>query len=108
MVSQPFAIPALIIFIIAVPLVFGLIPRNRFYGFRTARTLSDDRIWYAVNRLGGIAIMVGSCLYGLVAALAPYDRYAHDNSTVWAIHLAAFIGPLVIAVALVFWYSRRL
>lgn len=108
MINQPFAIPALLLFIVSVPLVLGLIPRNRFYGVRTIKTMSSDRVWYAVNRLVAVALMVGSGIYGLVAVLLPYDRLASDNFGIWGIHLAAFIVPIIISLSLSFWYSRHL
>lgn len=108
MTSQPFAIPELLLFIVAVPLVLGLMPRNRFYGVRTRKSLSDERIWYPLNRLVAAVIMVGSGVYGMVAALLPYDRSASDNFVIWAIHLAAFLVPLVIAVGMAIWYPKRL
>jgi uncharacterized membrane protein len=106
--SQPFAVPALFLFIAAVPLVFGLIPRNRFYGFRTPKTLSDDKVWYSVNRLTATVILIGSCVYGMVAALVPYNRLANDSFVNWGIHLAAFVLPIAIGFSLVIWYAKRL
>ncbi len=108
MTSQPFAVPALLFFFAAAPLIFGLIPRNRFYGVRTSKTLSDDRIWYAVNRAAATAIMLGSGVYGLVAVFEPYDRLAPDNFTIWGIHLAAFALPILIGLILVVRYAKRL
>jgi hypothetical protein len=40
MSSQPFFVPAVIIFVVSLPLVLGLVPRNRIYGIRTRKTLS--------------------------------------------------------------------
>jgi uncharacterized membrane protein len=94
--SQPFAIPALILFIVAMPLAIGIIPRNRLYGFRTRRTLADDAVWYPVNRFAGFGIMIASAIYGAVAAANPYNR----DFSVWLLHLAAFAIPLVIALSL--------
>jgi len=108
MTSQPFAVPALLLFIAAVPLIFGLIPRNRFYGVRTPKTLSDDRVWYPVNRFAAVALMMGSGAYGIVAALVPYDRQASDNFVNWGIHLAAFAVPVVIGLSLSIRYAKRL
>ncbi len=108
MFAQPFAIPALLLFLVAVPLVAGLIPRNRLYGFRTAKTLSDDGIWYRVNRLAGFAIMIASVVYGAVAVARPYDRAAPDNFSIWLLHLAAFTVPLVIGLGVSGWYARVL
>jgi uncharacterized membrane protein len=108
MFAQPFAIPALLLFVVAVPLVLGLIPRNRLYGFRTAKTLSDDGIWYRVNRLAGFAVMIASAVYGVVAVVWPYDRAAPDNFSIWLLHLAAFAVPLVVGLSVSGWYARGL
>ena len=108
MLAQPFAIPALLLFAVSVPLVMGVIPRNRLYGFRTKKTLSDDEIWYRVNRLAGIAIMIASGVYAVVAVARPYDRAAADNFSIWLVHLAAFAGSLVVALGVAGWYARRL
>jgi uncharacterized membrane protein len=52
---------------LGIPLKNGRVPPNRFYGFRTPRTLTDENVWYPVNRVlgvdmirGGIAIMAVS------------------------------------------------
>jgi quinol-cytochrome oxidoreductase complex cytochrome b subunit len=80
---------------------------NRFYGLRTRRTLSDDRIWYSVNKIAGIAFMISSVVYGVVAAVRPYDRQASDNFATWGIHLAAFVIPLIISIVLASRYEKR-
>jgi len=108
MFSQPFAVPALLLLIVAVPLVLGVIPRNRVYGFRTKRTLSDDAVWYPVNRIAGVALVAGSAVYWLVAVTHPYARAAADNFSVWLIHLAAFALPLIAGLVIAGWYLRRL
>jgi len=38
---------------LGIPLKLNKIPPNRWYGFRTRKTLSDDDIWYAVNSATG-------------------------------------------------------
>ena len=52
---------------LGIPLKNDRVPPNRFYGFRTPRTLTDENVWYPVNRVlgvdmirGGIAIMAVS------------------------------------------------
>jgi len=108
MFSQPFAVPALLLFIVALPLVFGAIPRNRVYGFRTRKTLSDDAVWFPVNRVAGLALIAGSAIYWAVASKHPYDRADADNFSVWLVHLAAFAIPLVVGLSIAGWYSKRL
>src|SRR5258706_15810007 len=103
MLTQPFAIPALILFIVSVPLAIGVIPLNRLYGFRTRRTLANDAMWYRVNRFAGVSIILASAIYGAVAVARPYDR----AFSVWLMHLAAFAIPLVLAILVSGWYSSR-
>lgn len=107
MTTQPFAIPAVILFLVSLPLVFGLIPRNRFYGVRTPKTLSDDGVWYPVNRVAGAAMLLASVIYGAVAVTCPYQRAASDNFLTWVLHLAAFLVPIVIGLSATAWYARR-
>ena len=107
MMAQPFAVPALVFCLGGLPMVLGLIPRNRFYGVRTARTLSDDDIWYPVNRVAGASAVVASAVYATVATLLPYDRLAGASVGIWAIHLAALVAPLVIGLAFTPRYTRR-
>lgn len=102
MPTQPFAVPAVIMFVVAVPLLFGLVPRNRYYGFRTRKTLSDDSIWYPANRMAGAAMMMASGLYGAVALVWPYNRAASDFG-VWLLHLAAFLVPIFLGLGLAAW-----
>src|ERR1700755_677727 len=46
-----------------IPLKRGKIPPNMWYGFRTRKTLSNEEIWYAVNRVTGWdMIRVGTSL----------------------------------------------
>jgi len=107
MTSQPFAVPALLLFVVAVPLVLGVVPRNRLYGVRTARTLSGDGVWYPANRVAGAAIMIASSVYGALAAIVPYDRMAPDGFSTWCIHLVGFVAPVVLGLVAALWYAKR-
>ena len=48
----------------ALPLVFGLVPPNQWYGFRLPGTLEDPELWYQINAIGGrnfvFAMLVGA------------------------------------------------
>jgi len=107
MTTQPFAVPALLLFVVAVPLVLGVVPRNRFYGVRTARTLSDDGVWYPANRVAGAAIVIASSVYGTLAAIVPYDRMALDGFSTWCIHLVGFVAPVALGLVAALWYAKR-
>jgi hypothetical protein len=52
---------------LGIPLKRGKVPPNMWYGFRTRKTLSNEDIWYAVNRAtgedmirGGVSLMACS------------------------------------------------
>lgn len=94
MTDQPFFLPALIVLALSIPLVMGLIPRNRLYGIRTRKTLADDRTWHAANRFGGWTLIVGSLIYLTLAFAVPYQKSARDNFLIWGFHLAVFVVPL--------------
>lgn len=49
--------------IFGAPMALGLIPPNRFYGYRTRKTFSSTEIWYRANRFSGWAMVIS----GLVA-----------------------------------------
>ncbi|HEV8533760.1 MAG TPA: SdpI family protein [Methylomirabilota bacterium] len=107
MSSQPFFIPAVIILLFAIPLILGLIPRDRAYGIRTGNTLSDDRTWCAVNRFGGWALLGASVLYLGVAMIFPCSASAGTALLPWSLHLAAFVGPLLLSVVFIRRYVKN-
>ena len=67
MFSQPFFIPSALIALLSLPLIFGWIPRQSFYGARTSKTLSSDDIWYPANKFAGVVLVASSCIYFAVA-----------------------------------------
>jgi uncharacterized membrane protein len=107
MTQQPFLVPAALIILVSIPLVFGIIPRNRFYGIRTAKTLSDDGAWRKSNRFGAWALIFSCLSYLLVAKLFPTGQNADDFS-LWLLHLAVFLLSLFASLMLTIRYIRKL
>lgn len=103
--KPPFAIPSFIFLLLAVPLVLGRIPQNRFYGVRTRKTLSNKRVWFAVNKLAGRLIITSSLIYLSIAALVPSS--SDVASTSWWVHLGGFVLPLVVSVLIIHSYIKR-
>jgi uncharacterized membrane protein len=54
---------------VGVSLVLGRIGRNRVYGYRTPRTVQDDRIWYPVNAMTGLWMIWGGLLAAVIGFL---------------------------------------
>lgn len=59
--------PPLMMILVSLPTGLGLIPRNGFYGIRVREAFASDASWYAINRLGSIAL-IGACLVWIAAA----------------------------------------
>ena len=108
MKDQPFFIPALLIGVAGLPLIFGMIPRNRIYGIRTAKTLAEENVWYPANRFGGWAIVLASGVYLAFAATLPMAGPREAHFSLWLAHLGAFAGPLGIGLVLTLRHVRRL
>ena len=107
MTDQPFFIPSVLISLFAIPLVLGLIPRNRWYGIRTAPALSDERTWYRTNRFEGWAFLLSGMIYFVVAGMYPAPKPAGSEFALWGLHLCAFALPLAASVILAVRYVKR-
>ncbi|MDZ4658954.1 MAG: SdpI family protein [Bythopirellula sp.] len=78
-----------LLILLGLPLYFRKVPPNRFYGFRTGRTLADPEVWYAVNRVtGGWMVLTGAVTAG-VATWA--QRVGFNAPTAASINLATFV-----------------
>jgi uncharacterized membrane protein len=108
MINSPFIIPTVIFLFVSIPLILGVVPKNRWYGIRTAKTMADDRVWYSANRFGGWTFVLSSLIYLSTAALLPYSKSAQNNFSIWLVHLAAFGLPLAVGIFLTLRYIRKL
>jgi hypothetical protein len=108
MIHQPFGPPAIIFAFLAVPLVLGLVPPNRYYGVRTAAAMASPDVWKRVNRVAGWGVLAASGIYVTVARVWPYSRAAPGELGVMILHIASFAGPLFGALIMAGRYGRRL
>lgn len=60
--SLLFALVGVLFVGLSIPLIQKRVPPNRWYGFRTAKTLSDPEIWYEINRISGTDLFVAGTL----------------------------------------------
>jgi uncharacterized membrane protein len=74
MTEQPFFVPSLLISVIAILLILGIIPPNRWCGVRPAQTVADEKVWYRANRFGGCAFLVSGMIYFAVAKMLPAPK----------------------------------
>lgn len=50
---------------LSIPLIQERVPPNAIYGFRTAKSLSDPKVWYAINRISGCDLLIAGTLISL-------------------------------------------
>ena len=99
-----FVVPVSLI-VLSLPLILEMVPRNRFYGFRTEQTLSSDDVWYPANRVAGSALAVAGGVWLAAALLA--SRLASSPSRAQVV-LVIGLSSLAVAIAVSFLYVRRL
>jgi len=103
MTPEPF-----IFIVFSIPLILGLIPRNRFFGFAIpVFTMSSDAVWYHANRVAGIAYVTAGAFWLSLEWLLPQVMSPRRS----ALRLADALGwsSLVVAVLATVWlvYRRR-
>jgi len=54
---------------ISLPLVVEKIKPNKWYGYRTKRTLSNPRIWYAANKVMGFDMLLAGLTIAFFASM---------------------------------------
>ncbi|HEU5402457.1 MAG TPA: SdpI family protein [Terriglobales bacterium] len=84
--------------LVSLPLVLKLVPLNRWYGFRTRKTLSDESIWYEANYKGGMGLIVASVI-ALAARVVIMQSFERGTGAV----LSMFVLMGCMAMALVVW-----
>ncbi len=83
---------AVLFFLLSVPLAAEKVPPNRLYGFRTPRTVEDERVWYPVNRVAGRNGIVLSAILALASAMA---FFGVGTVPVVAMVAALFVAGLI-------------
>jgi hypothetical protein len=72
MLRRTSIMPASLILVPALPLILGHIPRDRRYGIRTPKILSNAIRWYCAGRRVGWMLLLASMPYRGIVALMPH------------------------------------
>ena len=90
--------------LVAIPMMLGIIKPNRVYGFRTKKTLSNEKIWYKANAFGGWALFLGGLV--ILAATGLIYYYAYEAMVdFWYL---VMLGPIVLVVLASLLFARKL
>jgi len=89
---------------LSIPLIRNRVQPNRFYGFRTQKTLSDPKIWYEVNHISGKDLFVAGILI-TASSLATLTL----GQTWKAEHVGVMLASvMVISLTGVAWHGFRI
>jgi uncharacterized membrane protein len=69
-----YVLPGLAV-VFGVPMALGLVPPNRFYGYRTRKTLASADVWYRANRVSGWSLALAG-----IASLCHNALFRHDHA----------------------------
>lgn len=80
---------------LAVPLIIRVVKPNRWYGFRTPKTLSNETVWYKANRFAGISMLVASILSICIFVFFGLTGRGSNSHTVLFVSVSP---PLILSV----------
>ena len=89
-----FAAVGFVFIALGIPLFRGQVKPNAWYGCRTTKTMSNERIWYAVNRITG-RDMIAAGIAALIASLVVFLLRSQMNSDSAA---AVLLAVLILGV----------
>ena len=94
--------------VLGFPMALRLIPPNRFYRYRTRKTLSSADIWYPANHVAGWSLAIAG-----IVALGHNILFRHDHaglsSTTQQLFMTAATALLILlALAFSALYVRKL
>jgi|SRR5687767_3558300 len=92
---------------LGIPLFLGRVPPNRLYGCRTKKTLSNHKIWYAVNRVTGRDLIIGGAAVVVTALGIFLFGQALDPNRATMILLTVLVSSVVVMGSTVYWLSAR-
>ncbi len=93
--------------LISLPTIFGLIPPNGHYGFRVARTFSDEGLWYAANRASGIGLLLAGVVI-VAGAFITTRMVGWNTRRANRICFLIFLLSSLTALAYSFWALSRM
>ena len=105
-----YLLEGLMFMLVSRPMIQRRVSPNRFYGFRTPKTLSSPDIWYPANEFSGRRLFTAGAAIALCSLLlAPLNMLGKGGIAVYtctmiAIMLISLIGALIAS----FRYLKRL
>ncbi|MGE0884455.1 MAG: SdpI family protein [Blastocatellales bacterium] len=101
------AIAGIVFMLIGIPTILQLVPPNSYWGFRTAKTFSDKRIWYAANRVMGIDLFLAGLVI-VIGVMVTAKRIRRNPRLANRICFSIFLLCSLAALAHGYWALGRM
>jgi uncharacterized membrane protein len=102
------ALTATLLIILSIPMIQGSIKPNRVYGFRTAKTLSDAKVWYSANRLIGRDLFIAGSAVLITAIVLLVANRSFTNLPVPIMDVTVMLVALGVSMAHGLWALRKM
>lgn len=95
-----YLIAAVLVVVVAVPLLLGRVPMNRWYGVRVPEAFASDENWYAINRYGAKWLLVFAGALAVLGGVCFVLRPQQSGVVLTAIVFAPvlFLVPVLVAI----------
>ena len=93
--------------VVSIPLIFKLVPMNPFYGVRIPKAFASESNWYAINRVGGVALFC-SGLFLVFFGYLTWNTAPPPRNPMAVVDLLAPLVVLPLAFCLIVLYARTL
>jgi uncharacterized membrane protein len=101
------ALAGIVFIITGIHPILEKVPPNRWYGFRVAKTFSDERIWYAANRVMGYDLLIAGLVI-VIGAIITTKLIRGNPQLANRICFLIFLLSSVTALAHGFWALNRM
>ena len=92
---------------LSLPLLWGKVAPNLYYGFRTPSTVRDPEIWYPANRACAAYLLIWGVLMAMTA-LGSFFLPGMGEELFLTVNLTVILGGAIVVVALSFLSLRRI
>lgn len=104
-----FACTGLLVIGLSIPMILQKLKPNGWYGFRTPKTLSDEKIWYPANTYSGKLMLGLGILWVLSAVVLRFiPGIGSDLVTYNLTQAGVLLGSLVVLIVLSLKYLNTL
>jgi uncharacterized membrane protein len=105
-----YMLEGLLLMLMARPMIKRRVRPNRFYGFRTPKTLSSPAIWYPANEFSGRRLFNSGAIITLFSlVLAPLNLLGKNGATFYTMTMVGImLLSLFSGVIASFRYLKRL